>query len=50
MEPIPRGAQFIRSQMLWEIALGMAGDPSIPAGRVHARDATLLASAEAAGS
>src|SRR5437870_3923906 len=30
MEPIPRGAQFIRSQMLWEIALGMAGDPSIP--------------------
>lgn len=30
MEPLPRGAQFIRSKMLWEIALGIAGDPSIP--------------------
>ena len=29
-EPLPRGAQFIRSKMLWEIALGVAGDPSIP--------------------
>jgi TRAP-type uncharacterized transport system substrate-binding protein len=30
MEPLPRGAQFVRSRMLWEIALGYAGDPSIP--------------------
>jgi TRAP-type uncharacterized transport system substrate-binding protein len=30
MEPLPRGAQFQRSKMLWEIALGVAGDPSIP--------------------
>jgi TRAP-type uncharacterized transport system substrate-binding protein len=30
MEPLPRGAQFVRSKMLWEIALGFAGDPSIP--------------------
>jgi hypothetical protein len=30
MEELPRGAQFIRSKMLWEIALGYAGDPSIP--------------------
>ena len=30
MEPLPRGAQFIRSKMLWEIALGLAGDTSIP--------------------
>jgi hypothetical protein len=25
MEPLPRRAQFIRSKMLWEIALGIAG-------------------------
>jgi TRAP-type uncharacterized transport system substrate-binding protein len=30
METLPRGAQFVRSRMLWEIALGVAGDPSIP--------------------
>jgi TRAP-type uncharacterized transport system substrate-binding protein len=30
MEQLPRGAQFQRSKMLWEIALGIAGDPSIP--------------------
>lgn len=30
MEPLPRGAQFVRSRMLWEIALGYAGDPAIP--------------------
>jgi TRAP-type uncharacterized transport system substrate-binding protein len=29
-EQLPRGAQFTRSKMLWEIALGVAGDPSIP--------------------
>ena len=29
-EPLPRGAQFTRSKMLWEIALGVAGDTSIP--------------------
>jgi TRAP-type uncharacterized transport system substrate-binding protein len=30
MERLPGGAQFVRAKMLWEIALGMAGDPSIP--------------------
>jgi len=30
MEPLPRGAQFIRSKIVWEIALGIAGDPAIP--------------------
>jgi TRAP-type uncharacterized transport system substrate-binding protein len=30
MEPLPRGAQFVRAKMLWEIALGMAGDINIP--------------------
>lgn len=29
MEQLPRGAQFQRSKMLWEIALGVAGDPNI---------------------
>ena len=29
-EQLPRGAQFIRSKMLWEIALGLASDTSIP--------------------
>ena len=29
MEQLPRGAQFTRSKMLWEIALGIAGDPNI---------------------
>ena len=29
MEQLPRGAQFQRSKMLWEIALGIAGDPNI---------------------
>ncbi len=30
MEPLPRGAQFIRAKTLWEIALDVAGDFSIP--------------------
>src|SRR5215472_8411881 len=30
MERLPGGAQFIRAKMLWEIALGMAGDSAIP--------------------
>ncbi|HLI29061.1 MAG TPA: TAXI family TRAP transporter solute-binding subunit [Chloroflexota bacterium] len=30
MEPLPRGAQFIRAKMLWEIALHIAGDPNEP--------------------
>jgi TRAP-type uncharacterized transport system substrate-binding protein len=30
MEPLPSGAQFVREKMLWEIALGLADDPSIP--------------------
>ena len=29
MEPLPRGAQFTRAKVLWELALGVAGDPSI---------------------
>ena len=29
-EPLPRGAQFKRAKTLWEIALGVAGDPDIP--------------------
>jgi TRAP-type uncharacterized transport system substrate-binding protein len=29
MDQLPRGAQFQRSKMLWEIALGVAGDPAI---------------------
>src|ERR1044071_8070846 len=30
MEPLPRGAQFTRAKMLWEIALGVGGDIKIP--------------------
>lgn len=30
MEPLPRGAQFVRAKTLWEIALDVAGDFSIP--------------------
>jgi hypothetical protein len=30
MSALPSGAQFIRAKMLWEIALGIAGDPSTP--------------------
>lgn len=30
MEPLPRGAQFKRAKMLWEIGLGVAGDTAIP--------------------
>jgi TRAP-type uncharacterized transport system substrate-binding protein len=30
MEPLPKGAQFTRAKMLWEIALGVAGDINIP--------------------
>jgi TRAP-type uncharacterized transport system substrate-binding protein len=30
VEPLPRGAQFIRAKTLWEIALDVAGDFSIP--------------------
>lgn len=32
MEPLPKGANFRRSKMLWEIGLHIAGDPSIPYG------------------
>ena len=32
MEPLPKGANFRRSKMLWEIGLHMAGDPAIPYG------------------
>ena len=32
MEPLPRGANFVRTKMLWEIGLHVAGDPEIPYG------------------
>lgn len=32
MEPLPRGANFKRAAMLWEAALDVAGDPTIPYG------------------
>jgi TRAP-type uncharacterized transport system substrate-binding protein len=30
MEPLPRGANFRRAKMLWEIGLHIAGDPATP--------------------
>ena len=30
MEPLPRGANFQRAKMLWEIGLHIAGDPKTP--------------------
>ena len=30
MEPLPKGANFVRCQMLWEIGLHIAGDPATP--------------------
>ncbi|HUB95681.1 MAG TPA: TAXI family TRAP transporter solute-binding subunit [Stellaceae bacterium] len=32
MEPLPRGANFVRSKMLWEIGLHIAGNPATPYG------------------
>jgi hypothetical protein len=32
MEPLPRGANFIRAKMLWEIGLHVAGNPATPYG------------------
>src|SRR3954468_3191647 len=32
MEPLPRGANFIRAKMLWEIGLDIAGNPDTPYG------------------
>lgn len=32
MEPLPKGANFKRAKMLWEIGLHIAGDPAIPYG------------------
>ena len=32
LEPLPKGANFIRAKMLWEIGLDVAGDPTIPYG------------------
>jgi len=32
LEPLPKGANFIRAKTLWEIGLDVAGDPSIPYG------------------
>jgi hypothetical protein len=30
MEPLPRGANFQRAKLLWEIGLHIAGDPKTP--------------------
>ena len=30
MEPLPRGANFQRALMLWEIGLHIAGNPNTP--------------------
>ena len=30
MEPLPRGANFLRAKLLWEIGLQIAGDPATP--------------------
>jgi TRAP-type uncharacterized transport system substrate-binding protein len=30
MEPLPKGANFVRAKMLWEIGLNIAGDPNEP--------------------
>src|SRR5205085_7568266 len=32
MEPMPRGANFVRAKMLWEIGLHIAGNPATPYG------------------
>src|SRR5262245_24053217 len=32
LEPLPKGANFVRAKMLWEIGLDVAGDPTIPDG------------------
>ena len=32
MEPLPRGANFLRAKMLWELGLQVAGNPSTPYG------------------
>ncbi len=32
MEPLPKGANFVRAKMLWEVGLHIAGDPAIPYG------------------
>src|SRR2546423_15544254 len=30
MEPLPKGANFIRAKFLWEIGLHLAGNPATP--------------------
>lgn len=32
MEPLPRGANFIRAKTLWELGLQVAGNPAVPYG------------------
>ena len=32
MEPLPKGANFIRAKTLWEIGLHLAGNPATPYG------------------
>jgi hypothetical protein len=30
MEPLPKGANFVRAKFLWEIGLHIAGNPATP--------------------
>ncbi|HVD75692.1 MAG TPA: hypothetical protein VNC81_19145, partial [Xanthobacteraceae bacterium] len=32
MEPLPKGANFVRAKTLWEIGLHLAGNPAMPYG------------------
>jgi hypothetical protein len=32
MEPLPKGANFIRAKILWEMGLHLAGNPATPYG------------------
>jgi hypothetical protein len=32
MEPLPKGANFVRAKTLWEIGLHLAGNPTTPYG------------------
>ena len=32
MEPLPKGANFVRAKTLWEIGLHIAGNPATPYG------------------
>ena len=32
MEPLPKGANFVRAKTLWEVGLHLAGNPATPYG------------------